>query len=168
MKSTEILEKLLNRSDKLSLLTLNQILKFAIPFNAPHGFNITEINADEVRIKVPHRKLNHNHLGTIHACAIATVGEFCAGMTLVKKFGMSKYRLILKELHVEYLLQARTDLSGVSTFTDQECSKVKAELAAEGKVFSEHKTHVFNNKQEKVAIVTTKWQLKAWDKVQLR
>ena len=69
-----LLDKLINKPTSLNLMALNKVLALGIPFNAPHGFKIKEINDDAVIITLPNRKLNHNHLGGIHACAMATVG----------------------------------------------------------------------------------------------
>jgi acyl-coenzyme A thioesterase PaaI-like protein len=76
-----LIDKLLKSESKTSLMALNKVLTIGIPFNAPHGFKIKEISNDQVLIHLPNRKLNHNHLSGIHACAMATVGEYCAGMS---------------------------------------------------------------------------------------
>jgi acyl-coenzyme A thioesterase PaaI-like protein len=168
MKAFKLLKKFLNRQDKLSLIAVDNILKIAIPFNAPHGFSIQSVEGDIVRIKIPNRKLNQNHLGGVHACAIATLGEFCAGMTIAKQLGLDEYRLILKQLSVDYLLQGRTDLIGESRLSNEQCDLIKNQLSQNDKILVDQKTDIFNAKNELVAVVTTKWQLKNWNQVQLK
>jgi acyl-coenzyme A thioesterase PaaI-like protein len=81
----KLIDKLMEKSTKLNLMALDKVLTLGIPFNAPHGFTIKEISSDQVRVSLPNRKLNHNHIGGIHACAMATVGEYCAGCCLWRK-----------------------------------------------------------------------------------
>lgn len=94
----KLIDKLMANPTKLNLVALDKVLRLGIPFNAPHGFAIRNISPDEVKVSLPNRKLNHNHIGGIHACAMATVGEYCAGLSLLSRFGISKYRLIMSEL----------------------------------------------------------------------
>ena len=168
MKGAKLLEKLLQKDDRLSRLALDNLMRLAIPFNAPHGFKFTKLGMDEVQISLPNFKLNHNHLGGMHACSIATLGEFCAGMLLVKQLGMTRYRLILAELSVQYHLQGRTALRGVARMESARVEELKEQLAREDKVLSEHNTEIYNAHNEKIADVRTVWQVKDWQKVQLK
>lgn len=168
MKGSALVEKLLAKDDRWSRLALDNLMRLAIPFNTPHGFKFTKLATDEVQISLPNFKLNHNHLGGMHACSIATLGEFCAGMTLVKQLGMSRYRLILAELSVKYHLQGRTALRGVAKMTPERAEQLKEQLKIEDKVLFEHNTEIYNSHNEKIADVRTVWQVKDWQKVQLK
>jgi acyl-coenzyme A thioesterase PaaI-like protein len=163
-----LINKLIKNPTKTNLMALNKVLALGIPFNAPHGFKIKELSEDSVLITLPNRKLNHNHLGGIHACAMATVGEYCAGMSLLKTFGISQYRLILSDLHVKYTYQGRTDLEGVCSPRQIERETVQAALDSEGKYLQELVTHIRDKNGKEVAVVTTTWQLKSWDKVKTK
>jgi acyl-coenzyme A thioesterase PaaI-like protein len=163
-----LIDKLLKSESTTSLMALNKVLTIGIPFNAPHGFKIKEISNDQVLIKLPNRKLNHNHLGGIHACAMATVGEYCAGMSLLKTFGASKYRLILADLHVKYTYQGRTDLEGSCSLHQIQKDLIEESLSKEGKFLQELKTIIREKAGKEVAVVTTTWQLKSWDQVKTK
>ncbi len=163
-----LIDKLIANPTTTNLMALNKVLTLGIPFNAPHGFKIKEINDDQVLITLPNRKLNHNHLGGIHACAMATVGEFCAGMSLLKSFGISRYRLILSDLHVKYTYQGRVDLEGTCSPRQIDKEAVKKILDTEGKHLQKLVTNIRDKNGKEVAVVTTTWQLKAWDQVQTK
>jgi acyl-coenzyme A thioesterase PaaI-like protein len=167
-KLFKVLDKLIENPNRLNLGLLNNILKFGIPFNAPHGFKIKKLTQDEVIISLPNKKLNHNHLGGVHACAMATVGEYCAGMSLLRNFGISRYRLILSELNVKYTYQGRVELEGVCSPTQINAEEVKRSLELEGKYFQELKTIIREVNGQDVAIVTTLWQLKPWEQVKTK
>lgn len=164
----KFIDKLLEKPTKVNLLALDKILRLGIPFNAPHGFKIKTLNKDAVIISLPNRKLNHNHIGGVHACAMATVGEYCAGMSLLSSFGISKYRLILSELNVKYTYQGRVDLEGICSPHQIDVEKVKAGLLSQDKYLQQLKTIIRDLNGKEVAEVTTVWQLKNWEKVKTK
>jgi acyl-coenzyme A thioesterase PaaI-like protein len=163
-----LIDKLIANPSQVNLLALNRVLTFGIPFNAPHGFKIRQIDDEAVVISLPNRRLNHNHLGGVHACAMATVGEYCAGMSLLKTFGISRYRLILADLHVKYTYQGRTDLEGRCSTRQISRDDVLHGLEREGKYLQTLITLIQDNNGREVATVTTTWQLKPWDKVRTK
>lgn len=164
----KIIDKLIANPSKTNLMALNKVLTIGIPFNAPHGFKIKTLSPEAVVISAPNRKLNHNHLGGIHACAIATLGEYCAGMALLSSFGISRYRLILSELNVKYSYQGRNDLEGTCSPHQIEKEKVTQALIETGKHLQTMETIIRDKLGAEVAIVTTTWQLKSWDQVKTK
>lgn len=169
MKSAyNFIDKLISKPTTTNLMVLNKVLALGIPFNAPHGFKIKELSDERVLITLPNRKLNHNHLGGIHACAMATVGEYCAGMSLLKSFGISKYRLILSDLHVKYTYQGRSDLEGVCSPKQIDKEAIIKILDADGKHLQKLETLIRDKTGKEVAVVTTTWQLKAWEQVKTK
>ncbi len=162
----KLIDKLMANPTKLNLVALDKVLRLGIPFNAPHGFTIRQISDEEVRVSLPNRKLNHNHIGGIHACAMATVGEYCAGLSLLSKFGISKYRLIMSELSVNYTWQGRTHLEGVCSPIVINEAAIKATLEA-GETYSQPLETIIREEKsgKEVARVKTTWQLKPWGQV---
>lgn len=163
-----LIDRLIANPTRPNIMALNKILTLGIPFNAPHGFKIRQISPDAVVITAPNRKLNHNHLGGVHACAIATIGEFCAGVALLSSFGISRYRLILSELNVKYSYQGRSELEGVCSPHQVEKEKLAEALETEGKHYQTLKTIIRDKLGKEVAVVTTTWQLKAWEQVKTK
>lgn len=164
----KIIDKLLANPTPLNILALDKVLRIGIPFNAPHGFKIKTLNRDAVIISLPNRKLNHNHIGGIHACAMATVGEYCAGMSLLQSFGISKYRLIMSEMNVKYTYQGRVDLEGICSPNQIDVEKVRLGLETEGKYSQPLTTIIRDLNGKEVAEVTTVWQLKNWEQVKTK
>ena len=164
----KLIDKLLAKPDAVNLAVLDKILRIGIPFNAPHGLKLKKISSEEIVISLPNRKLNHNHLGGIHACAMATVGEYCAGVSILKSFGISKYRLIMSEMSVKYSYQGRMDLEGVCSPEQINIDEARRELESEGIYFQELKTIIRDLSGKEVAVVTTMWQMKNWDQVKTK
>ena len=163
-----VIDKLLANPTNINLMALDKLLRIGIPFNAPHGLKIKKLNPEGVIISLPNRKLNHNHIGGIHACAMATVGEYCAGMSLLSSFGISKYRLILAELNTKFTYQGRVELEGICLPAQIDVEKVKAALKEHGQHLQKLKTIIRDLNGREVAEVTTVWQLKNWENVKTK
>lgn len=168
MTPTEMLEKVMKREDRVSRMAVANLLKLVIPFNAPHGFHLAALNKDEVRIELPNNKLNQNHVGGVHACAIATLGEFCAGLTLARHLGLTRYRFLLAKLQVDYHKQGRTRLTGVARLDVARVDQLKEELKTSEKLLFEHHTEISDAAGDKIADVISVWQIKDWNKVRLK
>ena len=69
-----------SKNSKFYLWLLNFVLWKTVPFNSPHKFLITAIDAGNVSIKLPYIRKNKNHINGIHACALATVCEYATGL----------------------------------------------------------------------------------------
>lgn len=165
----KLIDKLIAEPKGLNLLALNKVLTLGIPFNAPHGFKIKSIDSQSVIVALPNRKLNHNHISGVHACAMATVGEYCAGLSLLSSFGISKYRLILSDLHATYSWQGRTDLEGICDPSVIDKEAVNIALENEGIYSQPLETIIREVKTGKeVSRVKTVWQLKRWEKVKTK
>lgn len=165
----KLIDKLLANPNDLSLIALNKLLTIGIPFNAPHGFKIQKITSHQVVVSLPNRKLNHNHLGGVHACAMATVGEFCAGIALISSFGISKYRLIMSEMNCTYSWQGRVDLEASCERSIIDLDKIQAGLDKDHVYLQPLETVIVEKKSRKeVARIKTTWQLKNWEKVKTK
>lgn len=165
-KSVQFFSYLLEKSSHSSaLFALSKLLDRKIAFNAPHKFKITKLEVNHVLVSLPLIRLNTNHLGTVHACAMATVGEYPAGLVLIKNFGFNKYRLILKDLNIKFTKQATTNLSAEVRIDDNFIPQLKEKLAKEDSVQIELCTIIKNDQSEVVAEVLTTWHLKNWESV---
>ena len=164
----KMIDKLLAHPTHLNMLALDKVLQVGIPFNAPHGFKILRLGPDEVAVALPNRKLNQNHLGGVHACAMATVGEYAAGMSLLTSFGISRYRLILSDLNVRYTYPGRMDLEATCSLRQIDKLLVEAGLVSERKYLQRLKTIIRDREGKEVAEVETVWQLKPWEQVKTK
>jgi acyl-coenzyme A thioesterase PaaI-like protein len=164
----QMIDKLLATPTPLNVLALDKVLRVGIPFNAPHSFKILRLGPEEVAVALPNKKLNHNHLGGVHACAMATVGEYAAGLALLSSFGITRYRLILAELTVRYTYQGRVDLEARCAPDQIDVAAVRAGLETEGRYLQRLTTVIRERAGKEVAVVETVWQLKPWEQVKTK
>jgi len=148
---------------------LNRVLARTIPFNAPHGFRITTINTDKIRVHAPYKRRNWNHIKGIHACAIATAAEFSAGLLLLINLEPSRYRLIMARLQAEYFYQAKKDIIAEASLEAERLStEILLPLESQGAATISLESVVRDADGNTVAVVTTTWQIKRWDQVRTK
>ena len=150
------------------LFLLNKVFTQMIPFNSPHKVKILFLSRNKVKTFIPYRRSNFNHLNGIHACATSALGEFAAGLLVLKNFNLMNYRIILKELNTEYSYQGRTDLFGEITIEDNFFKNTKEELEKNTRTEIEVKTKVLDVNNHLIATVRSLWQLKDWKKVKTK
>ena len=151
------------------LTKLNFLLKRFIPFNSPHGFHITELTPDSATTKIPYIRKNMNHLKGLHACCLATATEYTSGIALGNKFGLSKYRLIMKTLSMEYVYQGKME-AFVKYHIPQNIieSIEKFEIGDQDKLLITCEVKTFDIEKNHLCTGTIEWQLKKWNKVRTR
>ncbi len=96
------------RTSKVHRWLLNIGLRWSIPFNKPHGFRVVPLLHGGIRVEVPYRRANRNHIRGIHACCLATAAELCTGLALIGRMDHGKYRLIMMGMQMDYHWQAKS------------------------------------------------------------
>ena len=88
MRSDRLLQAAFDRARTGRPAVLSWLFRRVIPFNAPHGLRIAAVatgpDGTAVAVVLPWRRRNRNHIGTVHACALATAAEFATGLGLVE------------------------------------------------------------------------------------
>lgn len=151
-----------------ALLVVNFLFSRLIPFNRPHGIKIHRIERAGVAVVLPYRKRNCNHLGGLHACALATAAEFAAGVALLQFIDTSKYRLIMKHIAIEYHSQGTKTAIARAVLNDQALDLVNQKLPDSGVVDIEMQVNVADALDKKLCTATVTWQLKSWELVRAK
>ncbi len=145
---------------------LNRVLSRAIPFNAPHHLRVIKISPGAAQILLPYRRSNLNHVKGIHACALATLCEYTIGLTLISKISESQFRIILKNIRLEYHYQAKMDVTATFNIADEVLKeKITGPLQHADAVFHEFEIKVFDSAQNHICTGFVNWQVKKWDRV---
>lgn len=150
-------------------MLLNRGLWKKIPFNKPHGFKVTGILDHGFEITMPYKRNNLNHLKGLHACGLATVSEYVAGLTLLRKIGTTNYRLIMETLSMKYHYQAKEDVIARFELNDAWVEEqVKQPLALADAVFIDLEVKLYDRSGNHISTGLTRWQVKKWDKVKTK
>lgn len=164
-------KKLINnaKKSKFDLWILNFLFLRGIPFNAPHKVKVVSITDDTVKARFPYIRKNLNHVKGLHACGLAALSEFTAGTTLMSRIDAKKYRLIMKELKMEYFYQGKADAYAEFTLSDDWILQhVIKPLETADHVYVECAVKVHDAKGNHLCTGTSYWQLKNWDKVKTK
>ena len=163
-KLTHLIAK--SETSDFSKWMLNTIMSRAVPFNAPHHFKIKNIGIGSAAVLLPYRRSNLNHVKGIHACALATLCEYTVGMTLVSMISEKEYRLILKSIRIEYLYQAKMDVStNFKINNDFIKTHIITPLSDADAVFIDFEIPVHDKAGNHICTGFTNWQIKKWNKV---
>lgn len=172
MKVFKLLESLLERAAQggIALKTLSMGLPMLVPFNHGHGYRILQVgDTQATQVRIPYRRSNHNHLRGIHACALATGAELCAGLSILASYPASRYRIIMSDLRCHYSFQARSHcIASVLPLSDEQKALLEAQLLQEQKAFIEVMVEIKDQQQEVVASAAVLWQIKEWEAITKR
>ncbi|OEJ99858.1 DUF4442 domain-containing protein [Roseivirga misakiensis] len=164
-------EKLMERAktSKRHLALLNFGLARMIPFNKPHGFKIVSLGDDEVKVKIPYRRINFNHIRGIHACALATASEYATGLVLLSKLGQSDFRIIMQKMEMNYHYQGKMDVYVTYSVKDEWLNEhVRNPLTKEDAVIIDCEVHSHDAAGNQLTTGHIFWQVKSWEKVKTK
>jgi acyl-coenzyme A thioesterase PaaI-like protein len=157
-----------NKAKKSSfyLWLLNQVLWRVIPFNRNHKVTIEALSDTQVSILLPYRKSNQNHLKGMHACALATLCEYACGIGLMTRLDAKQYRIILKEINLNYQAQAKSDVRALFEIDPNRLEQeIILPLQQTGLTTQTYTVQAFDTNQKLICTGEVTWQLKRWDKV---
>ena len=151
------------------LWLLNRMINHMVPFNKPHGLKISKITESGVETILPYKKANWNHIKGLHAASLATISEFTTGLFILFKLDPTQYRLIMKNLSVNYLYQGKTSAKAsfyMSHGDFNESIMLPVDNHGSVEINCEINTYDELNNQLTSGVVT--WQIKSWKKVKTK
>ncbi|MCU0433971.1 MAG: DUF4442 domain-containing protein [Bacteroidia bacterium] len=145
---------------------LNMALWRVVPFNKAHRPRITSLTDEEVRMEMPYIRANKNHVGGIHACALATLCEYVCGLCLLTHLDPKQYRIVMKSLQMTYHYQAKTSVKAKFRLTPQWVEKeILQPLQQTESLFTEFQVDVYDEKEMHICTGIINWQIKSWAQV---
>jgi thioesterase domain-containing protein len=96
------------------------------------GIHIEEMRDRYVKVVLPLAP-NINHIGTMYAGSLFTVGEYVGGPIFLSSFDHTKYYPIVKALSIQYRRPATTDVTVEASLSKEEVEAVQKEADANGK-----------------------------------
>ena len=158
----------INRAKSGKPWFFSRLMQEVIPFNRPHGICVVEISSSKCKVYLTNKRRNKNHLGTMHACAIATAAEYVSGLNVVQAFDMEKYRLIMSRIEVDYLRRPIGYCNAESGISKEQMSQINKELDTDEVSNFSLVSNVIDSKNEVIAKATIHWQVKSWQKVRVK
>lgn len=121
----------LARFDRLRRLPAGGVLIDAAvavfaPYNSAVGVHVVSLSAGHARTRMKDRFWRRNHLGSVHAMALAGLGEITANLALLSALPAGA-SMIVGSYSIDYLKKARGTLSA-------ECILDPADVPSEGEL----------------------------------
>ncbi|MES9988574.1 MAG: hotdog fold domain-containing protein [Candidatus Thiodiazotropha endolucinida] len=125
-----------------------------VPYTGTIRPVIEEISPGRARVTLRDRRVLRNHLNSIHAIALANVGELASGLALIASMPESTKGIVTR-LEIDYLKKARGDLTAIG-------EAQVPETIGESTTLQVHAT-IWDREGDSVANLTTHWQLRPRD-----
>jgi thioesterase domain-containing protein len=111
---------------------LKRAFNTSIPFAVRTGIDATSFEKDNITLKMP-LEPNMNHIGTMYAGALFTLGEMMGGAVAMIYFIENKLIPIVKGLNIKFLKMAKTDITTTYAMRDEEVRTVIDDCRKNGK-----------------------------------
>ena len=131
-----------------------------VPFNRPHRLKILQLSGGSCTVELPKRRRNLNHLGTMHACAMATAAEYASGLCLLHAFGIEDVRLIMSHMEVSYTRRAQTSCTARAGCSAEDVEALRKVIQKEGRAPLTLTSVVCDAEGQEVARAEIQWHLK--------
>ncbi len=133
----------------------------SIPYAAETGAEVTDIRADGAEARLSKTGKVGNHIGTIHAGAIFTLGETASGAAMSGLLAdkILELRPVAAEASIQYLKTAKTDLIAYGKASIP-AEQALAALDADGKAQFDVGVSIRDADDAEVATMTVAWHVK--------
>jgi acyl-coenzyme A thioesterase PaaI-like protein len=140
---------------------VSRLMQEVIPFNRPHRLTIQSLSEERCEVVLPFRRRNLNHVGTMHACALATAAEYASGLCVLSAFGVGHVRLVMSNLQISYSKRGDSACVAEAELPSEMLKHVQTQLNDHGRCSFELHAVVRDAADEVVAEAQITWHLKA-------
>ena len=104
---------------------LSYVFNSNIKYAGTTGIEIVEWNPQQVVVNLKNRRKIQNHLGGIHATAMATLAESTSGMIFGIHLNDTTHIPLLKRMEIQYVKRAVGDLQAIATITPEQVNDIQ-------------------------------------------
>lgn len=139
---------------------VNGLISETVPAVAGLGIECVELEEGRAVARLP-LEGNANHFNVIYAGSLFCVGESLAGMIMAPTFDFSKAYPLIKNLTINYLRPATTDVTASAAIPIEQIRQLQAAVAATGKATWRHEVEITDTSGVVVATMSGEGQVRA-------
>jgi thioesterase domain-containing protein len=140
---------------------MNGAIESTIPIAHKMGVKVVEARPGFAATTVPAED-NGNHFGVIYAGVLFTVAEVLGGIIPLITFDTAKYFPLVKNLEIQFVAMAKSDVRAEASLDDETIALVEAEAAERGKADFTLEAVVTDTDGQTVATTRGLYQLRAF------
>ncbi|WP_439635496.1 DUF4442 domain-containing protein [Oceanicaulis sp.] len=133
----------------------------SVPFATVTGVELVEVSPERGVARLAKRPEVENHIQTMHAGAMFTLGEAASGAALGGVLGdqLMAARPVAADASIKYLKTGKTDLTATA-IANSDAETIRKELADIGKVVFDIKVAITDAEDVTVAEMVVNWHVK--------
>ena len=133
----------------------------SVPFATVTGVELVEVSPERGVARLAKRPEVENHIQTMHAGAMFTLGEAASGAALGGVLGelLMSARPVAADASIKYLKTGKTDLTATAT-ANSDAETIRQELGEVGKVVFDIKVAITDADDVTVAEMLVNWHVK--------
>ena len=141
--------------------TIKAGLSQAIPFNGHVGLDLLEVGDGRGVVKLPDAPELKNHVGSQHAGALFSAGEFASGGAFVGAFAehLASMTPLARSAEIEYRKIAKGDITATATLTEDK-EALLGRLDADGRMEFPIDVELTDADGQVVAAMTVHWHVR--------
>ncbi len=118
--------KMLKYPPWLGMRLITLLFRYKVKFVGTAGLKIQQTDLKSVTFFQKNRKKVQNHIGSVHAAAMALMAESATGFVVGLNLPAGKLPLI-KSMNLKYVKRAAGDMQAVAWLTDEQIQKMQNE-----------------------------------------
>jgi hypothetical protein len=121
------------------------------------GLKVLSLRERHVKLLMPFQG-NVNHVGTMYAGSLFTIGEVMGGAIFGASFDMGRYYPLVREVNIRFRRPAMSDITLELVLSEEKAAAIRAELEEKGKADFNLELELTDANGEVVSIVQGIWQ----------
>ena len=123
-KLSRLVTKISHAPAFLQSFLLSQLFGRAVKFAGTAGIQIQQLNFQQARLVQKNSRKVQNHIGSVHAAAMALLGESATGF-LVGMHVPDDRLPLLKSMHLDYVKRATGQLTAIASLTPEQIANIR-------------------------------------------
>jgi thioesterase domain-containing protein len=131
------------------------------------GIRIVEMQDRHVKVMLPYEP-NINHIGSVYAGSLFSVGEYIGGPLYFASFDTTRFYPIVKAVNIQFKKLAVTNMTVEATLSKADVDAIQAEAEAKGKADWKMNLEIKDQAGTVCCLLQGVWQLRIMNEGEIK